>query len=501
MVQNVVNIIRTRQDIWALSKQDKWHPTLLWYAKAVADMLNRPLADPTSWRYQAAIHGYSPLSDPFLGKNEQPPSGWNATPGWSSIWSQCQHSTWYFLPWHRMYLYYFELIVADTIGKLGGPSDWALPYWNYSDSSNPDAMKIPPAFLEAKLPDGTLNPLNMAKRSSHIDPMGNIADLTKESVSVEGCLKERVFSAPIGSSSFGGKSTAFNHSGGTAAGSLEQTPHNDIHVFVGGDEGWMYDPDLAALDPIFWIHHANIDRLWEVWRNRTPNNVNPADNNWQKPLHSFNLSDQNGKSISFKPSQTQDIAALNYRYDNISDPLSGFKTGVEKETFIMTTGLEIIPELVGATEEPHLLSHETTSTSFTLVQPSGPAALSARAIGKTRHIYLNIENVVGRSPGAHTYAIHLNIPDTKTTREHLEKHRDYFVGTMALFGLKQASSNDGSHSGNGLTFVYDVTEVIENLKTLGKWNTKNIHVSFIPLRQHNRHPEIQVGRISLYYGD
>ena len=45
-----------------------------------------------------------------------------------------------------------------------------------------------------------------------------------------------------------------------------------VHVLVGGSDpnsnlpGLMSDPDTAGLDPIFWLHHANIDRLWEVWR-------------------------------------------------------------------------------------------------------------------------------------------------------------------------------------------------------------------------------------------
>jgi hypothetical protein len=37
---------------------------------------------------------------------------------------------------------------------------------------------------------------------------------------------------------------------------------------VGLPDGWMLDPSLAALDPIFWLHHANVDRLWEVWLQR-----------------------------------------------------------------------------------------------------------------------------------------------------------------------------------------------------------------------------------------
>jgi tyrosinase len=27
----------------------------------------------------------------------------------------------------------------------------------------------------------------------------------------------------------------------------------------------MSDPGIAALDPIFYLHHCNIDRMWAVW--------------------------------------------------------------------------------------------------------------------------------------------------------------------------------------------------------------------------------------------
>ena len=51
---------------------------------------------------------------------------------------------------------------------------------------------------------------------------------------------------------------------------LESNPHNQVHVDVGGDSpdgriwGLMSDPGLAALDPIFYMHHSNIDRMWAV---------------------------------------------------------------------------------------------------------------------------------------------------------------------------------------------------------------------------------------------
>src|SRR3954468_16068293 len=47
------------------------------------------------------------------------------------MWNQCQHQGWYFVPWHRGYVFAFEAIIAKTIKDLGGPADWTLPYWNY----------------------------------------------------------------------------------------------------------------------------------------------------------------------------------------------------------------------------------------------------------------------------------------------------------------------------------------------------------------------------------
>ena len=66
------------------------------------------------------------------------------------------------------------------------------------------------------------------------------------------------------------------HTGGGDNGELENLPHNRVHVRIGGQNGFMSDPATAALDPIFWLHHCNIDRLWEVWRNQGPQFRNPS---------------------------------------------------------------------------------------------------------------------------------------------------------------------------------------------------------------------------------
>jgi tyrosinase len=56
----------------------------------------------------------------------------------------------------------FEAVIRDAVIKLGGPSDWALPYWNYF-KQNQNAL--PPAFASANWPDGQGdNPLYVPQR-------------------------------------------------------------------------------------------------------------------------------------------------------------------------------------------------------------------------------------------------------------------------------------------------------------------------------------------------
>src|SRR5204863_6117308 len=110
---------------------------------------------------------------------------------------------------------------------------------------------------------------------------------------------------------------------GRAFGALEVSVHNAVHGAVGGNTGWMSDPDLAALDPIFWLHHANIDRLWEVWLARDPTHANLKTPYWLTGV-SFDLHDALGAPITMKTIDVLKLSApaLDYDYDDISDPLA-----------------------------------------------------------------------------------------------------------------------------------------------------------------------------------
>jgi len=55
----------------------------------------------------------------------------------------CPHSNWWFLPWHRAYLFYFESICQAVLGD----PDFRLPYWNWTRDRS-----IPAAFWDKKSP-------------------------------------------------------------------------------------------------------------------------------------------------------------------------------------------------------------------------------------------------------------------------------------------------------------------------------------------------------------
>jgi tyrosinase len=483
--------VRTRRDVWKLAE---WDPILLWYARAVAEMQTRALDDPTGWRYQAAIHDYVRQLDPFATNTDTLPSSADR----QRFWRQCQHNSWFFLPWHRMYLSCFEQIVAATVAGLGGPADWALPYWNYSDETNPDVRRLPPAFRAPTTPDGAPNALRVEARN----PGCNEGDVIAGDLDVDlSCLNDPVFVAdPAGGDpGFGGPKTAFNHSGGVV-GMVEATPHGDMHVAVGGFMGRFH---TAGLDPLFWLHHANIDRLWEVWRRRDPQHLDPTDSQWLT-TPTFELHDGGGNVVSFTAQQVVDTKAapLLYEYEDVADPLGGGIEAALEGVRRPAMAERRIPEMVGATEQPVELAGRPTSTSLEVKAPTGPALEAATGGGPPPRVFLNFENITGAGEPP-SYAVYVNLPEGAAP----EQHRDRLVGVLPMFGVAEATSTEQGHPGSGLHYALDASEVIGRLEAAGEWEPANLRVTFVPRRRSvppagglEAAPQpIRVGQVSLYY--
>lgn len=82
------------------------------------------------------------------------------------------------------------------------------------------------------------------------------------------------FYNPVSYLSFTSSKTASHNTqpgSGTSFSTIEGLPHNSIHNWIGGvgatDPGPYGNMTnfLSPVDPIFFLHHANIDRLWDVW--------------------------------------------------------------------------------------------------------------------------------------------------------------------------------------------------------------------------------------------
>jgi tyrosinase len=501
----------TRQNVWELGGD--WADPILWYARGVKAMKARPLSDPTSWRFFGAIHGFNQglwQQVGELNENDAPPSDGDM----KTYWAQCQHGSWYFLPWHRGYLIALEATIRDAIAQAGGPATtWALPYWNYFKSGQDP---LPPAFASPDWPDGTGdNPL-FEKQRFGPDNDGNVF-IPMDQVD-QNALGNTKFVGPGsgGSQGFGGIRTGFEH-GGDTHGGVESQPHDVVHSLVGGgtrqNPGLMSVPDIAGLDPIFWLHHANIDRLWEVWNRSRPSHTDPTESRWTKgPAttgeRAFAMPMPGGRSWTYTPADTTSVDKLGYSYDDVSPPALPLVASRRQRL-----GMGMAPaeppgraamaehvELMGASQGGFSLTGSQAKAAVQLDQAvKNKVTSSLQGMGMAGgpatpdRVFLNLENVRGVDD-ATILNVYINVPEGDDPA----KHPELKAGSIGMFGVSKASAMDGPHAGNGLTYVLEITHVVDALHLAGKLNVSHLHVSLVPRRPVPNDSPVSIGKISIF---
>jgi tyrosinase len=465
-----------RREVWSLGAED---PIITAYAKAVAVMQARPADDPTSWSYQAAIHGTETGPD-------------------KALWNQCQHGTWFFLPWHRMFLLHFEEIVRAAVIETGGPVDWALPYWNYGLGGR--NATLPLAFRRPSSGDGQPNPLFIKARAPGIN---SGAALPTQATSPDKALARGHF---IGAAEFGGgitRAAQFSHK----TGRLEETPHNSIHVVVGGAHGLMANIKAAALDPIFWLHHANIDRLWSVW-GAAGGHLDPSEASWRG--HKFEFFDKDGHQMSMRCEDVETLTALGYSYDDGAGIPRAGGLGVsaapprraEKVEAKAMTITE--PQMIGATEKPFDLVGAPAEIEVPI------DAKEAGVLAPDQNVYLNVEDIEGkRNPGT-VYGVYADLPAGASAEVDAAHH----VGNLSFFGIEGASDPGRDEHAHGLRVAMDITTLAHELAAEDRWAGHALSVSFRPLSltppevpdpedlvaaPAGQDPPVEIGRVSVFY--
>lgn len=224
------------------------------------------------------------------------------------------HGCWWFLPWHRAFL----AVTEWKLRALSGDPTLALPYWNWSTDRRIPAPYVRPgsalAHAERHTPDRAL-------RAAEVDRL--VFDPVAAARGVAG-LGARDFTARTPQAipaSFGGMAKP-NAGGWHGRSRLETIPHNGVHNYVGGEAangalGDMTELATAAFDPVFFAHHGNLDRLWEIWRQDAAHKVSePADPAFTDKTFAFPWLD--GTIVTVPMHDVLDTARLGYAYDSLA---------------------------------------------------------------------------------------------------------------------------------------------------------------------------------------
>jgi tyrosinase len=442
-----------RKDVWDLDPDD---PIIKGYADAVAAMKTLPASNSLSWSYQAAIHG-----------TVQTPN--------QTLWNQCQHQSWYFAPWHRMFLFFFEEVVRTHVVSSGGPADWALPYWDYTDSGH---NSLPLAFRAATDASDSPNPLYTAQRGSGINAgLG----LSAQAISTTVALNCQSFT---GTSEFAGGIAGPAQFAG-ATGQLESTPHNSVHGQMGGLMGVVQQ---AAQDPIFWLHHANIDRLWWKWNKA---HGSPTDAAWLN--ESFSFFDASGTQTSRQPKDVIDTEnQLGYTYDDaapvpaVSPPKAALAVKwpppwpeSQAAPAPVSSGPGPILHLIGISSEPAHLIGERVDVTVPVDESSLASLLDSPVAGELqRRAFIDLDDIdVQQNPDL-VYGVYLNLPPDPTDADVSEDH----IGNLSLFGAERAQQPTRDEHAHGYHVTLEITGVLDRLVSAGQWNDPHaLEVSFRPL--------------------
>ncbi|MFD9129085.1 tyrosinase family protein [Kitasatospora sp. NPDC059571] len=173
-----------------------------------------------------------------------------------------------FLPWHRRFLLQFEQDLQSVNPSV------TLPYWDWTADRTTTASIWGTDLLggNGRSGDGrvTTGPFAGAGGQWPITVRPDSRDYLRRSLGtgvaqlptraeVESVLAVRTYdAAPWNSSSDGFR----NQLEGWRGVNL----HNRVHVWVGGLMGTGMSPN----DPVFWLHHCFIDKLWAEWQRRHP---------------------------------------------------------------------------------------------------------------------------------------------------------------------------------------------------------------------------------------
>jgi Common central domain of tyrosinase len=183
-----------------------------------------------------------------------------------------------FLSWHRYFLFQFEKDLQALVPGV------MLPYWDWTDPSSimtdtfmgPDgttASEVRSGYFAANAPGtaGNVTPAPVwwpAGLTGWILPAA-FADgsgaLRRGLDAVSQLPTANDLRNTLAKGTYPSFQNALESGNGLPTFPSQQM-HNGLHGWLGGAFGQMSDPSYSPFDPLFYLHHCNIDRLWAMWQ-------------------------------------------------------------------------------------------------------------------------------------------------------------------------------------------------------------------------------------------
>lgn len=436
------------------------------YAKAVAKMKQGDQGSPTSWTFQWYTHWVKGPQAPVAAvrqARDRAIADLYPNPGphkdlARAMWDNCEaHGNGivppgspdfppevenYFVPWHRMFVFFFERIVRLASGDPG----FTLPYWNYSTTNMAIRGIIPPEFTRQN--DPTFGSLFVQNRNPGINQghpiAGNINPNDPNNLLSLSALSQAKYEPTSGTVQ------GFNQT-------LDFGLHGNIHVGVGTQTNMGFVP-TAAGDPIFWLHHCNIDRLWASWN--AAGRANPALS------QTFVFADERGQRVVGNIADFLNLARLDYRYDRL-EPVPGVPPHLAMEAVRAQ-----VPKTRAARQAIVLGQGPTTATLTTLAANANaaPEALPAHVgrLGAAGRIYLVVRGLQADTQPGVLYNLYLDLPP-QANEQQMQAHS---VGVINFFhahpagggghDMPKAEAAAEGHADAAMSF--DITDVARSLR-------------------------------------
>jgi tyrosinase len=353
---------------------------------------------------------------------------------------------------------------------LSGNPNFALPYWNWTQN-----RRIPAPFWQGTLLDTTRT----------VGPDDRIpARFVRQSI-IDNILGQTDFELFASTRPFGQNNTdpVWQRRRG-AASLLEATPHDNVHVWISGNMQTFMSP----LDPIFWLHHCNIDRLWAEWNAPPRNHPNTSNGLW--------------RNFTLRPFNTlvgilQSVTQLGYTYDTLAQPQ-------------LAVVSDLPPLLERARNRFELMEPRTASlgqeVSFSVQTPESAVSLAAEAVAEEDvsadggpKVLAFVRGVEPPQDKQVTVNVFLNCPYLSADTPVSDPH---YVGTFTFFSAHEHEDEAEGEHDMKLSFAFDLTETVARLRALEPDLESRLTLQLLPVPLEGRDvapEEIRIEGVEIVY--